>query len=72
MKKILPALPLMAAFAALFTVPAFADVVFFPREVRIALVTAAIALVLFCVSAVVVLVIFLTRKKVKKNRETEK
>lgn len=70
-RRILPMLPLLGAFGILFTLPCFADVVFFPRRLEIALVALGLALVLVCISVAVVLIILFTRKARRNRKEKE-
>lgn len=71
-RRILPMLPLLGAFGILFTLPCFADVVFFPRRLEIALIALGIALVLVCISAAAVLIAVFTRKARKNRKGSEK
>lgn len=71
-RRIIPAIPLALAFALIFTVPVFADVVFFPASVRQLLWIAAAVLVLFCISVAAVLIIVFTRKARNKRKGENK
>lgn len=72
MKKLLPALPLFAAFAILFNVPVFADVVFFPHRLVNTLIAVAAVLLLLCISAAIVLaIIFIPKIGKKKDGENK-
>lgn len=70
MKKLIPALPLFAALAVLFSIPAFADVVFFPHRLVHTLVIVGIVLLLVSISVAAVLIIVFTQKA-KKRKEGE-
>ena len=71
-RRILPMLPLLPAFALLFTLPCFADVVFVPYRLVYALVALGIALLLMCISAAIVLAIVFTRRARRNKMEENK
>ena len=72
MKKLVPALPLFAALAVLFSVPVYADVVFFPYRLVHTLVIVGIVLLLMSLSVAAVLIIVFTRKARNRRKGEEK
>ena len=72
-KRILPAIPLAAAFAIIFSVQSFADVIFSPFDaIRSNLWLIVAALLGFALSAAVVLLLVFLPKVKKKRKDKQK
>ncbi len=76
MKRLIPAIPLAAALAVLFTVPARADVMYSPVEqfmFGFGILAIALVLGLICLSvAAVLIIVFVRRARAKKKTEAQK
>ncbi len=73
MKRLIPAIPLSAALAVLFTVPAYADAIAGPGPRIIEpIIAVVIVLVLFCVSVAAVLISVFARRAKSKKEDNKK